>query len=101
MTIGTLPVLDDFQQDFCEGMSELSPISAKTGSKRNHSSTSNESDSSIIVENDCNKQQRKRMNTVVEGSDMAVQAALDNISRRLDTLATKADVKQMRDEDFH
>ena len=38
------------------------------------------------------------MNTVVEDSDMAVQAALDNISRRLDTLATKVDVEQMRDE---
>ena len=29
---------------------------------------------------------------------MAVQVALDNISRRFDTLATKADVQQMRDE---
>ena len=29
---------------------------------------------------------------------MAVQAALDNISRRMDTLATRADVEQMRDE---
>ena len=38
------------------------------------------------------------MNTVVEDTDMAVQAALDNISRRLDTLATKVDVEQMRDE---
>ena len=38
------------------------------------------------------------MNTVVEDTDMAVQAALDNISKRLDTLATKVDVEQMRDE---
>ena len=38
------------------------------------------------------------MNTVVENSDMAVQAALDNISKRLDTLATRVDVEQMRDE---
>ena len=38
------------------------------------------------------------MNTVVEGSDMAVQAALANISRRLDILETKVDEEQMRDE---
>ena len=38
------------------------------------------------------------MNTVVEDTDMAVQAALDNISKRLDTMATKVDVEQMRDE---
>ena len=38
------------------------------------------------------------MNTVVEDSDMAVQAALDNISKRLDTLATKVDVEQIKDE---
>ena len=63
-------------------MSEISLISRKTGIERNHSSTSGESDSSIIVENDSKKQEKKRMNTVVEGSDMAVQAALDNISRR-------------------
>ena len=29
---------------------------------------------------------------------MAVQTALDNISKRLNTLATKVDVEQMRDE---
>ena len=29
------------------------------------------------------------MNTVVEDSDMAVQTALDNISKRLNTLATR------------
>ena len=34
------------------------------------------------------------MNTVVEDTDMAVQAALDNISKRLDTLATKVGVEQ-------
>ena len=39
------------------------------------------------------------MNAVLmEGSDMAVQAALDNISRCLDTLATKVDIEQTRDE---
>ena len=63
-------------------MSEISPISTKTELRRNHSSTSDESVSSIIVGNDSKKQEKKRMNTVVEGSDMAVQAALDNISRR-------------------
>ena len=82
-------------------MSEISSISTKTGLKRNHSSKSDESDSSIIVENDSKKQERKRMNTVVEGSDMAVQAAKDNISRRLDILTTKVDVEQMRDEVKH
>ena len=71
---------------------------SRTGLKRNHSPTSDESDVSISSENDSNKQEKKRMNTVVEDSDMAVQAALDNISRRLDTLATKVDVEQMRDE---
>ena len=76
-------------------MSEISLISRKTGIERNHSSTSGESDSSIIVENNSKKQERKRMNAVLmEGSDMAVQAALDNISRCLDTLATKVDVEQ-------
>ena len=63
-------------------MSEISSTSTKTEFKRNYFSTSDESDSSIIVENDSKKQEKKRMNTVVEGSDMAVQAALDNISRR-------------------
>ena len=82
-------------------MSEISPISTKTELRRNHSSTSDESDSSIIVENDSKKRERKRMDTVVEGSDMAVQAAKDNISRRLDILTTKVDVEQMRDEVKH
>ena len=71
---------------------------SRTGLKRNHSSTADESDVSISSENDSKKQEKKRMNTVVEDSDMAVQAALDNISKRLDTLATKVDVEQMRDE---
>ena len=70
----------------------------RTGLKRNHSSTSDESDVSISSENDSKKQEKKDMNTVVEDSDMAVQAALDNISRHLDTLATKVDVEQMWDE---
>ena len=47
---------------------------------------------------DNKKQEKKRMNTVVEDSDIAVQTALDNISKRLNTLATKVDVEQMRDE---
>ena len=79
-------------------MSVISSYFSRTGLKRNHSSTSEESDISISSENDSKKQEKKRMNTVVEDSDMAVQAALDNISKRLDTLATKVDVKQMRDE---
>ena len=53
---------------------------------------------SISSENDSKKQEKKCMNTVVEDSDMAVQAALDNISKRLDTLATKVDVEQIKDE---
>ena len=76
----------------------ISSYFSRTGLKRNHSSTSDESDVSISSENDSKKQEKKRINTVVEDSDMAVQAALDNISKRLDTLATKVDVEQMRDE---
>ena len=71
---------------------------SRTGLKRNHSSTSDESDVSISSVNDSKKQEKKRMNTVVEDSDMAVQTAIDNISKRFDTLATKVDVEQMRDE---
>ena len=55
-------------------------------------------DVSISSENDSKRQEKKRMNTVVEDTDMAVQATLDNISKRLDTMATKVDVEQMRDE---
>ena len=76
----------------------ISSYFSRTGLKRNHSSTSDESDVSISSENDSKKQEKKRMNTVVEDSDMAVQTALDNISKRLNTLATKVDVEQMRDE---
>ena len=76
----------------------ISSYFSRTGLKRNHSSTSDESDISISSENDNKKQEKKRMNTVVEDSDMAVQTALDNISKRLNTLATKVDVEQMRDE---
>ena len=76
----------------------ISSYFSRTGLKRNHSSTSDESDVSISTENDSKKQEKKRINTVVEDSDMAVQTALDNISKRLDTLATKVDVEQMRDE---
>ena len=79
-------------------MSVISSYFSRTGLKRNHSSTSDENDVSISSENDSKKQEKKRMNTVVEDSDMAVQTALDNISKRLDTLATKVDVEQMRDE---
>ena len=79
-------------------MSVISSYFSRTGLKRNHSLTSDESDVSISSENDSKKQEKKRMNTVVEDSDMAVQAALDNISRRLNTLATKVGVEQMRDE---
>ena len=76
----------------------ISSYFSRTGLKRNHSSTSDESDVSISTENDSKKQEKKRMKTVVQDSDMAVQTALDNISKRLDTLATKVDVEQMRDE---
>ena len=76
----------------------ISSYFSRTGLKRNHSSTSDESDVSISSENDSKRQEKKRMNTVVENTDMAVQAALDNISKRLDTLATKAGVEQMRHE---
>ena len=79
-------------------MSVISSYFSRTGLKSNHSSTADESVVSISSENDSKKQEKKRMNTVVEDSDMAVQAALNNISRRLDTLATKVDVEQMRDE---
>ena len=79
-------------------MSVISSYFSRTGLNRNHSAISDESDVSISSENDNKKQEKKRVNTVVEDSDMAVQAALDNISRRLDTLATKVDVEQMRDE---
>ena len=76
----------------------ISSYFSRTGLKRNHSSTSDESDVSISSENDNKKQEKKRMNTVVEDSDMVVQTALDNISKRLNTLATKVDVEQMWDE---
>ena len=76
----------------------ISSYFSRTGLKRNHSSTSDESDVNISSENDNKKQEKKRMNTVVEDSDMAVQTALDNISKRLNTLATKVDIEQMRDE---
>ena len=79
-------------------MSVISSYFSRTGLKRNHSSTSEESDISISSENDSKRQEKERMNTVVEDTDMAVQATLDNISKRLDTMATKVDVEQMRDE---
>ena len=44
---------------------------SRTGLKRNHSSTSDESDVSISSENDSKKQEKERMNTVAEDSDMA------------------------------
>ena len=76
----------------------ISSYFSRTGLKRNHSSTLDESDVSISSENDSKRQEQKRMNTVVEDTDMAVQAVLDNISKRLDTLATKVGVEQMRHE---
>ena len=76
----------------------ISSYFLRTGLKRNHSSTSDESDVSISSENDSKRQEKKRMNNVLEDSDMAGQTALDNISKRLDTLATKVDIEQMRDE---
>ena len=44
----------------------------RTGLKRNHSSTSDESDVSISSENDSKMQEKKRKNTVAEDTDMAV-----------------------------
>ena len=72
----------------------ISSYFLRTGLKRNHSSTSDESDVSISSENDSKRQEKKRMNNVLEDSDMAGQTALDNISKRLDTLATKVGVEQ-------
>lgn len=84
-------------------MSEISSYFSKTGVKRKNSSTSSESDTSISSESASNRQERKRLNVVEEdsGSDMAVQAALDNINERLDDLATRADVQQMKAEVKH
>ena len=96
VNIGMLPVWNGFWEA-CSGVTSYSYFS-RTRLKRNHSSTSDGSDLSISSENDSKKQEKKCMNTVVEDSDMAVQAALDNISKRLDTLATKVDIEQMRDE---
>ena len=53
----------------------ISSYFSRTRLKRNHSSTSDENDVSISSENDSKKQEKKRMNTLVEDSDMAVQAA--------------------------
>ena len=59
------------------------------------------SDNSICSEASASsRQERKRLNTVVseDDTDMAVQAALDKISQRLDTLATRTDVDQIKVE---
>ena len=50
----------------------ISSYFSRTGLKRNHSSTSDESNVSISSENDSKKQEKMRMNTVVEDIDMAV-----------------------------
>ena len=63
-------------------MSVISSHFTRTGLKRSRSSTLDESDVSISSENDSKKQEKKRMHTVAEDSDMAVQAALDSTSRR-------------------
>ena len=51
----------------------ISSYFLRTGLKRNHSSTSDESDVNISSENDRKKQEKKHMNTAVEDSDMALQ----------------------------
>ena len=83
-------------------MSEaVSPYFSKCGTKRNYPSTSDESDNSICSEASASsRQERKRLNAVVseDNTDMAVQAALDKISQRLDTLATRTDVDQIKVE---
>lgn len=83
-------------------MSEaVSPYFSKCGTKRNYPSTSDESDNSICSEASASsRQERKRLNAVVseDDTDMAVQAALDKISQRLDTLATRTDVDQIKVE---
>ena len=83
-------------------MSEaVSPYFSECGTKRNYSSTSDESDNSICSEASASsRQERKRLNAVVseDDTDKAVQAALDKMSRRLDTLATRTDVDQIKVE---
>ena len=83
-------------------MSEaVSPYFSKCGTKRNYPSTSEESDNSICSEASASsRQERKRLNAVVseDDTDMAVQAALDKISQRLDILATRTDVDQIKVE---
>ena len=83
-------------------MSEaVSPYFSKCGTKRNYPSTSDESDNSICSEASASsRQERKRLNAVVseDDTDMAVQAALDKISQRLDTLATRTNVDQIKME---
>ena len=83
-------------------MSEaVSPYFSKCGTKRNYPSTSDESDNSICSEASASsRQERKRLNAVVseDDTDMAVQAALDKISQRLDTLATRTNADQIKME---
>ena len=98
VNIGMLPVSNGFWEACSGVMNMISSYFLRTGLKRNHSSTSDETDVSISSENDSKRREKKRMNSVVEDSDMAVQTALDKISKCLDTLATKVDIEQMRDE---
>ena len=82
-------------------MSEVRLYFSKPGTKRNYPSTSDKSDNSICSEASvCSKQEWKHLNTVAseDDTDMAVQAALDQISQHLDTLATRTDADQMRVE---
>ena len=48
---------------------------SRTGLKRNHSLTSDESDVRISSENDSKKQEKKRMNTALGGSVKLVCAS--------------------------
>ena len=79
----------------------VSPYLSKCGTKRNYPSTSDESDNSICSEASASSRlERKRLNAVVseDDTDKAVQAALDKMSRCLDTLATRTDVDQIKVE---
>ena len=69
------------------------------GQKRNYSSSTEESDCSLIRESS-DKQERKRPNTAREDQqeNMSVQEVLEKVNKRLDFLATKEDVRTIQEE---
>ena len=80
-------------------MSVTSEYFASPGGKRQHSSTSEDSDTSPTGM----RPEVKHVNTasLIEedpAPDMAVQMALDTINKRLDSLATRVDMSEMRAE---